>query len=298
MDKLKTVDYLMGIAVALTWGMGFVFAKAAIEHFPPLLLMAFRSTVTAITLVWFVPIPKSSIIPIFAVALISGTLQFGLTLNGLIGLDVSVAALVIQLEIPILVLLGIIVLREKPQIREWVGIVLAFVGLVFIFGEPRIWNAWSSILLVVGGCFAWALGQIIVRSLKDIGGFTVCAWVAVCAAPQLFISSALFESGQINAIISAPLVVWAAVLYLSLVMTTFGYGVWYSLVRRHPVSRVAPFLLLLPIFSIMGGVMFLGEYLTTLTAIGGLIIICGVAVITVEVKSLMKVDEPKSLSRK
>ena len=34
-------DIAFGVAVPIIWGMGFVFAKAAIDHFPPILLMAF-----------------------------------------------------------------------------------------------------------------------------------------------------------------------------------------------------------------------------------------------------------------
>jgi O-acetylserine/cysteine efflux transporter len=65
-------------------------------------------------------------------------------------------------------------------------------------------------------------------------------------------------------------------------MTALGYGLWYSLVGRHPVSRVAPFLLLLPVFSVIGGVTVLGESLTLQTALGGAIVIAGVGFILLE----------------
>ncbi len=41
---LRPLDILMGIAVPLIWGMGEVFSKAAIGHFPTNLLMALRYT--------------------------------------------------------------------------------------------------------------------------------------------------------------------------------------------------------------------------------------------------------------
>ena len=56
---LRPLDILMGIAVPLVWGLGVVFAKAAIEHFPPILLMALRFTLTALVLVWFVKPPPA-----------------------------------------------------------------------------------------------------------------------------------------------------------------------------------------------------------------------------------------------
>jgi O-acetylserine/cysteine efflux transporter len=45
---------------------------------------------------------------------------------------------------------------------------------------------------------------------------------------------------------------------------------------------VAPFLLLLPVFSVIGGVAFLGEDLSVRIALGGAVVIFGVATILIE----------------
>jgi len=287
-------DYCMGVVVALTWGMGIVFAKAAIEHFPPMLLMALRSALTAIVLIWFVRIPRKSIVRIAIIAAVSGTLQFSLTLTGLLSVGAGVAALITQLEIPFLVLLGFVFLNERPSHRTWLGIVVAIFGVFIVTGTPQIFNSWMAVILIAGGSLAWAVGQVMVRALDGVDGLTLVAWVAVFAAPQLLVSSAIFETGQLEAIKSAGWVVWAAVVYLGLVMTALGYGMWYTLVRNHPVSKVAPFLLLLPVFSILGGVLFLGESLTFHTLLGGIIIIGGVAFITLEKKSDEDIGTGKS----
>jgi drug/metabolite transporter (DMT)-like permease len=175
-----------------------------------------------------------------------------------------------------------VLLAEQPGLRKWIGIALAFAGVGLIAGEPRFDGAWLSMLMVVGGAFTWALGQVLVRKLKDIDGLTVTAWIAVCATPQLFVMSAIFETGHIAAIETAGLVVWGAVAYLGVIMTALGYGMWYTLLRRHPVHMVGPFLLLLPVFAGIGGVVFLGEVLTTTSLIGGAIVITGVGLITIE----------------
>lgn len=266
----------MGIMVSLTWGMGIVFAKAAIDYFPPMLLMALRSTLTALVLIWFMKIPKGSLGTIFLISAISGTAQFCLTLTGLQHVDASAAALLMQLEVPFLVLLGVLLLGERPGLQKWFGIALTFLGALFIAGEPRFAGAWFYIALLVGGCAAWALGQLMVRKLNGIDGITVAGWVAIFATPQLFAMSAAFEANQLEAMVSAGWVVWGAVIYLSIGMTVIGYGMWYTLLRRHEVGKVAPFLLLMPVFSVIGGVMFLGEMLTLTTIAGGVVIVLGV----------------------
>ena len=121
-----------------------------------------------------------------------------------------------------------------------------------------------------------------IRKLKDIDGLTLTAWIAVLAAPQLFLMSLIFEENHIAAIQSAKPIVWAAVAYLGLIMTAFGYWLWYALVRAYPVGQIAPFLLLLPVFSVIGGTLFLGETLSLQTLMGGTIVITGVAFIMLQ----------------
>ena len=278
----RLMDMALGLGVALVWGLGLVFAKAAIAHFPPILLMAFRFSVAALALVWFIKPSKGQLRVLFLISFISATLQYSLIFTGLAGLDASTTALIIQLEIPFLVLIGAIFLKETPGWRRWVGISIAFFGVYKITGEPRIGDALWSVALVIGGGLTWATGQAMVRQLKNISGLTVAAWVAILAFPQLFIMSAIFETGQVQAIKSAGWVVWSAVAYLGLIMTALGYYMWYTLIRRTPVSEAAPYLLALPLFSMAGGWFLLGEVVTTQTLLGGGIILLGVALIVFE----------------
>jgi len=289
--KLSPLDILMGLAVPLIWGMGFVFAKAAIAHFPPIFLMSLRFAVTALALVWFVKPPWHAMGSICAIALVSAAIQYSLTFNGLSGLDASTAVLVVQLEVPFLVILGALLLDEKPGWTKAIGILIAFSGVAFIAGEPRVAGAWIFILLVSAGAFVWAVGQVMIRKLgtanaarpgSEIGGYTLIAWVAVFAAPQLLAFSLAFETNHIEYIRSADWVVWGTVAYLGLIMTALGYGLWYTLITRHPVGRVGPFLLLLPVFSVIASVVLLGEDLTIWSIIGGLLVLVGLAVITIE----------------
>ena len=182
-------DLLLAVSVPIIWGAGFLFAKEAISEFPPILLMAFRFSVTALVLVWFVRPPVGHFKSIFWIALVSAAVQYSLTFTGLQYLDASTAIIVVQLEVPFGVLLAAIILKDRMHICHIVGMTLAFVGVILIAGEPRLHSQWGSILLVVGGAFTWALGQVMVKSLGAVGCFRLIAWVAVFAAPQLFVAS-------------------------------------------------------------------------------------------------------------
>ena len=284
MQQFTPKQTIMALFVPLLWGLGFVFAKGAINHFPPILLMAFRFSLTALVLVWFTPLPFGKFFQLFKIAIVAATIQYSLTFTGVKGLEAGLASIIVQLEVPFLVILGALFLREKPGYKKWIGIAISFVGVATMSQQDELSGSFISIALVLGGCFAWALGQVMIRKLKDVSGMQVTAWIAVFAAPQLFFMSAIFENGQLEAIKTANPLIWWTVLYLGLIMTCLGYYFWNTLIRHHDVSKVAPFLLLLPVFSVLGGNVFLGEAITLEKFYGGATILLGIGVIVLNPK--------------
>ena len=291
---MKPLDTLSAISVTIIWGMGFVIAKAAMEHFSPILLMALRFTLTALCMIWFFRPDPKLFNKLFWIAFVSAAIQYSLTYTGVSGIDASTAALLIQLEVPFAILLAAVVLGDKLSIRQGVGVSLAFCGAILIVGEPKLANNMRYVLMVIGGGFAWSLGQIMIKMMRVSGGFSLISSVAVFAAPQLFIASYLLEDNQIDQIITASPAAWAAVVYLGLVMTALGYAMWYRLLGLYDVNMVMPFLLLLPVASVVGGYLFLDEILTTKIAIGGLLALAGVAIITVRIKQSKPIEDANS----
>ncbi len=278
---MKPLDVILAVLVPVIWGMGFVVAKAAMEHFPPILLMALRFSVTALVLVWWFRPPKGILMDLFWIAMVSAALQYSLTFTGLKEIDASTAALLVQLEVPFGVLMGYLVFHDRITTWQVIGMVLAFAGTTLIVGEPSLANSMFHMMLVIAGAFTWSVGQVMLKRLGVVGGFTLITWVAVLATPQLFIASFVIETGQWEAIRTAYWGVWMAVVYLGIIMTALGYAMWYHLLGKYPVGHVMPFLLLLPVAAVAGGVLFLDEILTTTILIGGVLSLSGVAIITI-----------------
>lgn len=279
---MKLIDIFAAISVAIIWGMGFIIAKAGMSHFSPILLMALRFTLTAACLIWFYRPPSSLFKKLFWISLVSAAIQYSLTFNGVKGIDASTAALLVQLEVPFGLIMAWLFLGDRISMKQMIGIVVAFCGVLLIIGEPRLSGDLSYAFMVIAGAFTWAVGQIMVKKLGNIGGFMLITGVAIFAAPQLYIASYLFESGQLQQIQTADLAAWSSVIYLGLIMTALGYALWYRLIGLYDVNQVMPFLLLLPVTSVIGGIAFLGETLTLKIAIGGLMALTGVAFITIQ----------------
>ena len=280
---MKPFDIFLAISVPVIWGFGFTVAKAAFvfSDFPPILMIAFRFALTTIVLIWFVKPPSGFMRQIFWISLISATIQYALTFTGLNGLNASTAIIVIQLEFPFMALMASIFLKDHLGWIRSAGVGLAFLGIIMIAGQPHLMAEPLPLLLVTGGAFTWAIGQIMIKNLGGgVGGFTLIAWVAAFATPQLFFASWIFEEGQVEAIMTMNWIGWGAVIYLGLVMTALGYGIWYHLLGKYRVSQVGPFLLLLPVTTIAGSMIILGERLTLIEITGAIIVITSVWIIT------------------
>ena len=279
---MKPRDILLALSVPLIWGLGFTLAKAALGQFPPILLMAMRFSLTALVMVWFVRPPRGMMTRIALIALVSATIQYSLTFTGLVDLDASSAIIIVQLEVPFALLLSAAFLKERIGWRRAIGVVMAFSGVVLIAGEPRLRGDFLPIFLVAGGALTWSIGQVMIKTVRGVGGFTLIAWVAVFAAPQLFLASYLFEDGQLEALAAADGLVWGVIVYLGLIMTAVGYGIWYRVLGRYRVNQVMPYLMLLPVTTMTSGVLLLDETISAMTGLGAIIVMAGVGFITIK----------------
>jgi len=273
-------DIFIAILVPIGLGFGFVIAKPAMEYFPPYLLMGIRFTIPALMLVWWFPIPKGLFLDLFKVSFIGSTLQYGLTYNGLKILDASSAVLLVQLEVPFGILIAFFLLKEIPSIKNIVGLLIAFFGVFILTGAPNLEGKYFGVLLVLSGAFTWSLGAVMAKPLsKKIGAFALMTWLCVFTGPILILISSIFDGNPIQYILSANFYSWLTVIYLGFFMQPIAYGAWYYVLRKYPINKVMPVLLLLPITGLITSIFLLGEDPPKQVFLGGTIIVFGVGMI-------------------
>ena len=192
-------DSLIAALVPIFLGFGFVIAKPAMDHFPPILLMGLRFTFAASILIWWFPIPKKYLKKIFIASLVANTLQYSITYSGLNLIDASAAVLLVQTEVPFGVIFAFFLLREKPTLRSLVGITIAFIGVYILTGSPNLDGKFIGIFLTILGSAIWALGQVMVKPLsKEINPLALVAWLALFSGPLLITISSILESARIQ----------------------------------------------------------------------------------------------------
>lgn len=266
--------------VILIWGGNFVVVKIGLQELPPLFFSTLRFALVAVLLVPFTRIPRDLFGHVFLYATLLGTLHFAFMFIALETLDASAAAILIQVQTPFAMVISALFFKDYPGWRRILGACVAFAGVLIIVGEPNIGDDLVAAGLVVAAAMGWALANMQMKVLGDrIGGFALNGWMALIAMPQLAIASWIFEGNQWQLVAEMGAIGWSSVLYQSILVVILGYGTWYWLLRRHPVSQMIPLTLSLPFLGILGGVLFLDEEPTVQLLIGGALTIAGVAVI-------------------
>jgi O-acetylserine/cysteine efflux transporter len=267
------------LVVMVIWGFNFAVAKTGLEQFSPLFMMFLRFAAVAAVLVPFVRIPHGRMRGIFALSVILGGIHFPLMFGGLAGIDAATAAITVQLQVPFSALLAALVFKDRIDARGIIGMIIAFLGVVVIAGEPRLNGNYVALGMVVAAAFAFAVANIQMKRVSVVNGFSLNAWMSLMAAPQLLIFTLLLERDQVRQFTQADWLGWSSIAYMSVVVTILSYGIWYHLVRRYAVSQTMPWTLTVPVFGVLSGVLVLGEPMTTGLIVGGTLTLIGVAVI-------------------
>ena len=279
-------DILLALLVPCLLGFGFVIAKPAMESFPPILLNGLRWSLSGLLMCYFFPFPKNFIKQMFAISIIGGSIQYSLSFYGLNILDGASATLFVQAEIPFGILIAYFLLGEKAPLKNIIGLIIAFIGIAILSGNPNLDGKLLGVVLILSGAFLWSLAQVFAKDVSEkIGGLALTAWLGIFSGPQCLIASYFIEGNTLDYLFNATTEAWIIVIYLAVGMNVIGYSCWYSVLSRNPVNNVMSVLLLFPVTGLLTSIFILNETPNTYAYFGGAIIISGVAMILINKKS-------------
>lgn len=276
---MKPIDLLLAVGVMIIWGYNFVIAKYGLAEMPPLLFVALRFALVAVLLVPFVRMPRGRWRDVLILAVLLGLIHFSLMFTGMKHVDAAVAAIVIQIQVPASALLAMIFFRDRIGWRRALGMAVAIGGVAILAGEPRHGSALWAIGLIVLAAIVWAGANIQMKRMADLDPSTINGWMSLFAAPMLFAVSLVIEDGQWQAVTQASWRAWVAVAFQSVVVMILSYAVWYRLLRTYSVNQTMPCTLLVPVFGVLSGVLFLDEPASWNLLLGGIATLVGVGII-------------------
>ncbi len=279
-------DLLLGLLIVAIWALNIIVIKLGVEELPPLLLTTLRFLLVAALLVPFHPVARQHLAFLLLLSVTFGSLHFALLFIGLGQAEAGTGALLVQMGTPFATLLAMIFLGERLSPRRLAGLLLSFAGVIVLAGGPSLPSPLPMALLLLSA-FGWAVSQLLIKQGPNLAPMALAGWTALFAVPQVALGSWWFERDQLGALADAGLFGWGAVFYTAVMSSIVAYGLWYGLLRRHPVSRLAPLSLLVPVGAVVLGIVLLGESLNAHVLAGGGMVIAGVALIVIRFGALV-----------
>lgn len=269
---------LLLVLLCLVWGGNIVSIKISNEAIPPLFAATIRSVVAS-CLLWL-----CSKLLDERVDLPSGLRRHGVALGFLFGCQflflywglsfttASRAAIFIYVQPVATALMAHFVLHDdRLSFAKAVGIGVSFVGLVLVFGSGGQGLGdlhWVGDFMVLSTGLLWAVSTVYVKRFiwnTPITHFQTLFAQLFFSIPLLAVGSMALEWGSELSFNSLAL---AALVYQSVVVAFVSYLAWFSMIHRYPVSRLAVFTFLTPLFGVLLSGLLLGESITFLLCIG------------------------------
>jgi len=291
---MKPLHLALVLLVNAVWGFSFIVAKVGVGEIPPILFAGLRFMFLAVLLAPLLRWHAGQMRYVVGIALFAGVLHFAMFFLALaLGKNVSSIAVAAQLNVPFVAVLSVFWLGEEVRWRRWLGIALAFGGVVYMGFEPALLDHLPALWAAVIGAFMIAVATILMRKVTGVGVFEMQAWIAAISGPGLLLISAVFEEGHFEAMAAADWRGWGAVAYTVFATSLVGHGGMYFLVQRYEASRIAPMMLLAPVIGVASGVGLMGDELTPRMIAGGLAAILGIMIITLRERRLGVPAVPK-----
>ncbi len=170
---------------------------------------------------------------------------------------------------------------EKPTLRSWLGIAIAFSGMIYLLSPGITTPSWQGGVLMSISGIAWGIYSL--RGAKASTPAINTAWNFIGTVPLVLVSLVPYwESLHIS-----PLGIILAITS-GTIASGLGYLMWYSVLRHIKASTAATVQLSVPLIAAVAGVVFLSEPLTTRLAVAGTAILGGIALVITNKSRLAK----------
>ncbi|WP_226646879.1 DMT family transporter [Mesobacillus subterraneus] len=271
------------------WGVSFVSAKAVLGKLDPYSLLVLRFGIGALFLLFILLLNRYRLrisiryIPHLVVLGILGVfIHQVLQATALLTINASSAGWLISFSPIFTVLLSVLFLHEKMDLKKGIGMVVAIAG-VFLVTTTRSGHSFEfalniGFILMILSTLNWAVYSILLKRLQ-------------IPYPALLVT---FYMSLIGFVLTFPFIIrnkgweslplltqteWAHLLFLAIFVSGIGYWYWGKALEVLDASRVSTFIYLEPLVTLIAAIFLLHEKFILISAIGGIIIIIGVAIV-------------------
>lgn len=274
------------IGLTFSWGLNQVAIKVANTGYSPVFLTVARSAIAAVLVFAWCRyrgirlFEKDGTLPGGLIAGVLFGLEFVLIFFGLDYTTAARGTLMIN-TMPFWVLIGAhFFLGERITPAKFVGLLLAFLGVVLVFSDQLSLPDPAAIrgdifCLMAGALWGATVVVIKVSRLASAGAEKTLLYqlsVSVVIALRL-----VPFAGPVLRDVSA--LATGALVFQAVFIVAFTYLLWFWLMRRYPAAGLSSFAFLTPAFGVLCGGLILGEPLSTRIFLALVLIAAGLVIV-------------------
>ncbi len=275
----------------IVWGASFIATKLALRDLAPVTVVWLRFAIgvfilgIATMLRHQFEFPQKKELLYFALLGFLGiTFHQWLQSTGLVTAQASTTAWIVATTPIFIAILSWIFLREKINWIQIIGIILAAIGVILVvskgdfpalinnhFGEP------GDILIMISA-LNWAVFSILsARGLQKHPATQMMFFVMLIG--WLFTSVLFFNNRNVADIKNLTWTSLLSIGFLGIFCSGLAYIAWYDGLKAVPATQIGAFLYLEPLVAVFVAWLVLGEYMLSITLLGGVIILLGVRMV-------------------
>ena len=279
--------YAVMILLTALWGFQQVTVKAIAADVSLVMQAAIRSIAAALLLLAWARLRGIALFArdgTLAPGLVAGLLfavEFVFIYAGLGHTNASRMSVFIYLAPPLTALgLHVFVRGERLVPGQWLGIALAFAGIVLAFSEGFLAerNTVLGDLCGVAGAALWAATTVVIRATRLAHSSASKTLFYQLGVSSLILPATSVLLGEPGVVSINPLVV-ASLAYQGAIVAFASYLAWFWLLRRYLAARLSVLSFLTPMFGVAFGVLLLAEPLSASFALAAVLVGTGIMLV-------------------
>jgi drug/metabolite transporter (DMT)-like permease len=191
----------------------------------------------------------------------------------------GIAALVVALAPGLTMVLAFALGLDRISTRRVVGLAVAFTGVAIVValgsGSDLSFESAKGPLVVLGAPVAFALYNVILKPL--LGRYDLLALTAATSLVGTVGLTPFVRGSTVDTVVDATAGEAALLLYLGVLATLLGYIFWNAGLKGLGPTRAVTYAYAIPPLAVTFGAIFLDEPVTIWLAVGGALVVGGIA---------------------
>lgn len=188
--------------------------------------------------------------------LVNTALHYYCFYTGLSHCEGGKASIINSLSPFLLILLALVIFRERMTWNKSVGCILGFAGIIIVnLGSDLSGFAWNGEGMILLNCICSAFGGILTRVVtKKVPAITATAY-SLSLGGVMLICSGIIAGGRLTQVTGLGVLLLLGLIAISMV----GFILYNQLICYNPISEIAIFNALIPVFGTLMSCIMLGE---------------------------------------